>query len=169
MSCMCFSFLSLLENIFLLKVIQRFHNLFQEFLLYRQLQKFRKSIVYLGRKYKCIACRVSILYCHRFMAFIQNNLCQPATPVKNWRILLKQSFTAHVPLLAQLVYSDQGEKCQSYLITITCAISTHDLSYTVTTTKQSPQILTCYLLLLLKLLTVLLFSCHHLVLQAKYF
>jgi len=30
------------------------------------------------------------LYRH-FMAFIQDNLHQPASPVKNWRILLNQS------------------------------------------------------------------------------
>jgi len=27
------------------------------------------------------------------MAITLDNLCQPATPVKNWRILLEQSFT----------------------------------------------------------------------------
>jgi len=31
---------------------------------------------------------------------MQVNLRQPAPPVKNWRILLVQSFTAGVPLLA---------------------------------------------------------------------
>jgi len=34
-----------------------------------------------------------------FTAIIQVNLRSPALPVKNWRILLVQSFTAHVPLL----------------------------------------------------------------------
>jgi len=36
---------------------------------------------------------------HRFTAIIQANLRQPAPPVKNWRILLVQSFTARMPLL----------------------------------------------------------------------
>ena len=36
---------------------------------------------------------------HRFTAIIQVNLRQPAPPVKNWRILLVQSFTASMPLL----------------------------------------------------------------------
>jgi len=33
-------------------------------------------------------------------AIIQINLCQPATPVKNWRILLEQGFTAMLLLMA---------------------------------------------------------------------
>ena len=33
------------------------------------------------------------------MAIIQANLRLPAPPVKSWRILLVQSFTAHMPLL----------------------------------------------------------------------
>jgi len=33
------------------------------------------------------------------MAILQVNLCWPAPPVANWRILLVQSFTAHMPLL----------------------------------------------------------------------
>jgi len=36
---------------------------------------------------------------NRFTAIMQDNLRQPAAPVKSWRILLKQSFTAHMPLL----------------------------------------------------------------------
>ena len=36
---------------------------------------------------------------HRFTASIQVNLHQPASPVKNWRFLLVQSFNAHMPLL----------------------------------------------------------------------
>jgi len=34
-----------------------------------------------------------------FTAFTQVNLRQPAPPVTNWRILLVQSFTAHMRLL----------------------------------------------------------------------
>ena len=34
-----------------------------------------------------------------FTAIIQVNLRYPAPPVKNWRILLVQSFTVHMPLL----------------------------------------------------------------------
>jgi len=33
------------------------------------------------------------------MAIIQDNLHWPASPVKNWRILLEQSFTARMALL----------------------------------------------------------------------
>jgi len=36
---------------------------------------------------------------NRFMAIIQVNLRQTAPPVKNWKILLVQSFTARMPLL----------------------------------------------------------------------
>jgi len=36
----------------------------------------------------------------RFTAIIQVNLRYPAPRVKNWRILLVQSFTARMPLLA---------------------------------------------------------------------
>jgi len=43
----------------------------------------------------------------RFMAIIQVNLHQLAAPaVKNWRILLVQSFTAHMPLLMATGCSD---------------------------------------------------------------
>ena len=35
---------------------------------------------------------------HRFTAIVQVNLRQLAPPVKNWRILLMQSFTARMPL-----------------------------------------------------------------------
>jgi len=38
-------------------------------------------------------------YVHRSMTTIQANLRLPAPPVNNWRILLVQSFTAHMPLL----------------------------------------------------------------------
>jgi len=38
-------------------------------------------------------------YHYRFTSIIQVNLCQPAPPVKNWRILLEQSYTAYMPLL----------------------------------------------------------------------
>jgi len=38
-------------------------------------------------------------YNRRFTAIIQVNLPWPAPPVKNWRILLAQSFTARMPLL----------------------------------------------------------------------
>jgi len=36
------------------------------------------------------------------MAIIQDKLCQPAPRVKNGRILLEQSFTARMPLLAAI-------------------------------------------------------------------
>jgi len=38
-------------------------------------------------------------YYYRFTAIIQDNLRKPAPPVKNWSILLEQSFTACMPLL----------------------------------------------------------------------
>ena len=36
---------------------------------------------------------------HRFTAITQVTLCYLAPTVNNWRILLVQSFTAHMPLL----------------------------------------------------------------------
>jgi len=36
---------------------------------------------------------------NQYMLIIHIDLCQPAPPVKNWRILLEQSLAAHVPLL----------------------------------------------------------------------
>jgi len=38
-------------------------------------------------------------YYHRLTAITKDNLRQPAPPLKNWRILLEQSFTARMPLL----------------------------------------------------------------------
>ena len=38
-------------------------------------------------------------YHHYFTANIQDNLCQPAPPVKNWRILLEKSCTVCISLL----------------------------------------------------------------------
>jgi len=38
-------------------------------------------------------------YHHHFKAIIHGNLHQPAPPVKKWRILSEQSFTARIPLL----------------------------------------------------------------------
>jgi len=43
------------------------------------------------------------------MAIIQVNLHQPAPPVKNWRILLVQTFTAHMPLLTATSAFGLGE------------------------------------------------------------
>ena len=37
---------------------------------------------------------------HHFADIIQDNLCYPAPPVKNWMILLEQSFTAPQPVIA---------------------------------------------------------------------
>jgi len=45
------------------------------------------------------------------MANIQDNLRQPAPPVKNWRILLEQSFTAHMPLLTATSTFGLGRRC----------------------------------------------------------
>jgi len=36
---------------------------------------------------------------HCYTTIVQINLCEPAPPVKNWRILLVQSFTARMTLL----------------------------------------------------------------------
>jgi len=47
------------------------------------------------------------------MAIIQVNLCYLALPVKNWRILLLQSFTARVPLLTATSGSGLGRRCWS--------------------------------------------------------
>jgi len=39
------------------------------------------------------------MFSFTFMAIIEVNLLYQAPPVKNWMILLVQSFTAHMPLL----------------------------------------------------------------------
>jgi len=43
------------------------------------------------------------------MVIIRVNLHLPAPPVKNWSILLVQSFTAHMPCWRQPVHSNKGD------------------------------------------------------------
>jgi len=67
---------------------------------------------------------------HRFMAIMQVNLCQPASSVNNWRILLVQTFTPHLPLLmATSTFGLGRRRCSSlqqcYLYCLhTSAVST---------------------------------------------
>jgi len=48
-----------------------------------------------------------------FIVIIQVSLCKPASPVKNWRILLEQCFTSCIPLLTAAMYLGQGERASS--------------------------------------------------------
>ena len=50
---------------------------------------------------------------HHFMAIIQVNLLQLTPPVKNWRILLVQSFNTHMPLLTATSAFGLGRRCWS--------------------------------------------------------
>ena len=52
---------------------------------------------------------------HRFTAIIQVNMHQPAPPVKNWRILLVRSFTAHMPLLTATSAFGFGKRHWNFL------------------------------------------------------
>jgi len=69
------------------------------------LKQMRNTSVCISKHYP--VCQISIPrllqvglgYQENFAAIIQVNLRWPAPPVKNWRILLVQSFTAHMSLL----------------------------------------------------------------------
>ena len=54
---------------------------------------------------------------HRFTAIIQVNLHQPALPVENWRMLLVQSFTVHMPLLTATSALGLGRRRSAVLFT----------------------------------------------------
>jgi len=47
------------------------------------------------------------------ISIVQVSLCYPASPVKNWRILLEQYFTAHMPLVMATNAFGIGRKCWS--------------------------------------------------------
>jgi len=66
---------------------------------------------------------------HRFTAIIQVNLHQPAPPVKNWSILLVQSFTACMPSWRQPAHLDQGEDAGVLLNSVIYTVSIHDKIY----------------------------------------
>jgi len=103
---------------------------------------------------------------HCFTAILQVNLHQPAPPVKNWRILLVQSFTVHMPLLMAIsvfrlgrywsspqqchlhcvktfscnlfhVHGDLPKQVTGYLRTAHCKVVHLDCSVTVAITKNS--------------------------------
>ena len=52
---------------------------------------------------------LSYLYTQPFKGYCRVDLCWPTLPVKNWTILLEQSFTAHIPLPMAYI---QGENAK---------------------------------------------------------
>jgi len=63
-------------------------------------------------------------------------LCQPTTPVSNWRILLEQSFTAHMPLL-MTTSTWIREKMLEFSSTVLTAPSPYHFFHLVTSIQTS--------------------------------
>ena len=63
---------------------------------------------------QCRSCRKrQPTYTQQSATILQVNLHYPAPSVKNWRTLLVQSFTAHMPLLTATSASGLGRRCWS--------------------------------------------------------
>ena len=69
------------------------------------------------------------------MAFIQVYLRWPAPPVKNWRILLVQSFTARMPLLT--AHSHYGEDAGVLLNSVIYTVSVPNILNMYLNTPES--------------------------------
>jgi len=55
-------------------------------------------------------------YYHHFIAIIQDNLREPAPPVKNWRILLEQSFNCpHLSIFQHIAGMDDDADAKMIL------------------------------------------------------
>ena len=70
-------------------------------------------------------------YYYHFADIMQDNLHWLASPVKNWRILVDQSFTAHMPLLIANQHIQIRKKALGISSTVTCTIFVLSLMITV--------------------------------------
>ena len=59
---------------------------------------------------------------YRFTAIIQDNLRKPASPAKNWRILLEQSSTTRMRLLMAISAFGLGEDARIFHNGVTCTV-----------------------------------------------